>query len=246
VRLTDYQERPGTVRRETAPAGVPLILNYSGTLTVAGAGTGAGAFGAGFVAGPEDRFADTHSGGDGRGVQVDLTWLEARQILGLPLAEVARRNVTVEELWGPAGRRLIERLGATAEPMQRMAAVADFLRRRHRPDAAPAVVCGAAGLLAQYRGGITVTDLAARLGVGRQHLHREVAHHLGLPPRTLARLLRFRAAAEAIRRGTALADVAAGTGFYDQAHLAREFRALAGTSPSAYATNVQATPPPPG
>jgi hypothetical protein len=73
---------------------VPLILNYSGTLTV----DGTVAYDAGFVAGPDDRFADTHSAGDGRGVQVDLSWVEARQVLGLPLSEVVYRGVTVDEL----------------------------------------------------------------------------------------------------------------------------------------------------
>jgi AraC-like DNA-binding protein len=126
--------------------------------------------------------------------------------------------------------------------MERMAVVAHFLRERRRPDAVPAVVVGAAALLWQYHGGISVSDIAERLGVGRQHVHREVAHHLGLPPRTLARLLRFRAATEAIRRGTGLAAVAADCGFYDQAHLAREFRTLAGATPSGYATSVQAGP----
>ena len=242
MRLSDYQELPGTVRRESAPAGVPLILNYSGKLTVDGAAT----FDAGFVAGPDDRFADTHSDGDGRGVQVGLTWLEARQILGLPLSEVVYRGVTVDELWGRDGRRLIDRLGGTATPMDRMALVAHFLQRRRRPDAAPPVVAGAATLLSRYHGRISISQLAEQLGFGRQHVHREVAHHLGLPPRTLARLLRFQAATAAIRRGTGLATVAADCGYYDQAHLAREFRALAGDTPSGYATSVQAGPPPAG
>jgi AraC-like DNA-binding protein len=47
-----------------------------------------------------------------------------------------------------------------------------------------------------------------------------------------------------------VADIAAGCGYYDQAHLAREFRALAGCPPAAWLAdefrNVQSTAPDPG
>ncbi|WP_238012487.1 hypothetical protein KZZ52_58795 [Dactylosporangium sp. AC04546] len=59
------------------------------------------------------------------------------------------------------------------------------------------MVEGAAALLERHRGRIGIGELSEQLGYGRQHVHREVARHLGLPPQTLARLLRFRAAAAA-------------------------------------------------
>jgi hypothetical protein len=82
TRLCDYTEAVSgeLIRREPAVAGVPLILTWSGTLTVGGS-----RFDSGFVAGPADRYADTRTTGHARGVQVDLTWLGARRLLGLPL-----------------------------------------------------------------------------------------------------------------------------------------------------------------
>jgi AraC-like DNA-binding protein len=231
--LCDYTE-PVTgelARREPAAAGVPLILTWSGTLTVGGV-----RFDAGIVSGPADRYADTLTTGTARGVQVDLTWLGARRLLGLPLQELARCNVAVDDVWGCDGRMLLDRLAGTPDPDARLDLVEAFLRHRlPRRDLVPPVVAGAATLLHHHGGRISVSELAGRLGYGRQYVHRQVTRHLGLPPRTLSRLLRFQAVAGAVRAGRVgelgWAELAAEGGYADQPHLHRDFRTLAGLTP---------------
>jgi AraC-like DNA-binding protein len=244
TRLLDYTERiDGELRRrEAAPAGVPLILNWAGTVTVPGTGT----FGAGFVAGPTDRWGDTVCCGDSAGIQVDLTWPGARAVLDLPLVELRDRAVTVEDVWGAAGRRLVDRLAGTPAPAERRLLVEAFLRQRaeRRADHLPPVVAAAATLVERHAGRIGVARLAEEIGCGRQHLHREVTRHLGLPPRTLARLTRFRSVLTALRtdpNAGGWAGLAADFGYYDQPHLYREFRDLAGMTP----TRAKATWQPP-
>ena len=231
TRLVDYTERiDGEMRRrEAAPAGVPLILAWSGTVSV----SGAGGFTGGFVAGPTDRWTDTVCRGDAAGIQVDLTWTAARAGLGLPLVELRHATVAIEEVWGAAGRRLVERLAEEPTPAGRRCLVEQFLRRRAEASI-PAVVTGAAAILDRRVGRISVDGLAAELGCGRQYLHREVGRHLGLPPQTLARLVRFKSVLAAVRTGrhpTGWAGLAADYGYYDQSHLYREFRELAGATP---------------
>jgi transcriptional regulator GlxA family with amidase domain len=46
-----------------------------------------------------------------------------------------------------------------------------------------------------------------------------------------ARIIRLRRAVKLLRQGCALADVAVACGYYDQAHMTRDFRDLAGHSP---------------
>jgi AraC-like DNA-binding protein len=231
TRLVDYAERiDGEVcRREPAPAGVPLILAWSGTVTV----PGAGGFAGGFVAGPTDRWTDTVCRGDAAGVQVDLTWTAARAVLGRPLAELRHATVAVEDVWGAAGRRLVEQLAEESTPAGRRRLVEAFLRRRAETSV-PAVVTGAATILDRRAGRISVAGLAAELGCGRQYLHRQVSRHLGLAPHTLARLVRFRSALTGLRAGRhspGWAGLAADYGYYDQSHLYRDFRELAGMTP---------------
>jgi len=248
-RLCDYTEQAtgALVRREPAAAGVPLILTWSGGLQVDGA-----RFDAGLVAGPADRYAETLTTGTARGVQVDLSWLGARRLLGLPLQELAHRVVAVDDVWGRAGEQLLDRLAGTPSPQARLDLVETFLWQRvPRRDQVPAVVAGAATLLQRHHGRIGVSELADRLGCGRQHLHRQVTRHLGLSPRTLARLLRFGVVTDAVRAGRVAdlgwAQLAAATGYADQSHLHRDFRTLAGLTPGqalrvwpvAEATSVQ-------
>jgi AraC-like DNA-binding protein len=76
--------------------------------------------------------------------------------------------------------------------------------------------------------------LAGELGVSRRTLHRDVIAAAGLPPRTLSRVLRFRAAVDRLRTGgEPLAAAAAACGYADQAHLTREVRRFAGLPPAA-------------
>ena len=82
----------------------------------------------------------------------------------------------------------------------------------------------------------TVDDLCARLGWSPREVRRRFTSALGFGPKVMQRMLRFqRALTEARRAGaaTTLSHVAAAAGYADQAHMTREFRALAHTTPGA-------------
>lgn len=74
----------------------------------------------------------------------------------------------------------------------------------------------------------SVEGMAVGTGMAPRALQRWFARHVGLPPRRYLRLLRFQKAFEGLPGSAALAGHAADHGFADQAHMAREFRALAG------------------
>lgn len=79
----------------------------------------------------------------------------------------------------------------------------------------------------------SVAAISAQTGLPHRRLQRIFARELGMAPRTYLRLLRFRAALQDIQQGEdTLADTAAARGYADQAHMARDFRALAGMPPS--------------
>ncbi len=78
----------------------------------------------------------------------------------------------------------------------------------------------------------SVEQIAARSGLPHRQLQRIFARDLGMPPRAYLRLLRFRGAMIEVQESAApLAHAAAGQGYADQAHMAREFRSLAGVPP---------------
>ena len=58
---------------------------------------------------------------------------------------------------------------------------------------------------------------------------------IGLSPKVVGRIMRFERSKDLVTAGApSLADVAARSGYADQAHLARDWRDLAGASPTAW------------
>lgn len=75
----------------------------------------------------------------------------------------------------------------------------------------------------------STADLSRRAGRPPRALQRWFEREIGVPPRTYLRALRFQQTFAGLAgSGDSLADHAAAHGFADQAHMAREFRALAG------------------
>jgi len=80
----------------------------------------------------------------------------------------------------------------------------------------------------------TVDELCARLGWSPREVRRRFTTALGFGPKVMQRMLRFQRSLTEARRaeaGTTLSRVAAAAGYADQAHMTREFRALANTTP---------------
>jgi len=78
----------------------------------------------------------------------------------------------------------------------------------------------------------TVAAVARRAELSHRQLQRQFERDFGMPPRSYLRLLRFGGALRSMHEHPSLADTAAAEGYADQAHMAREFRALAGLAPS--------------
>ncbi|HKO51732.1 MAG TPA: helix-turn-helix domain-containing protein [Polyangiaceae bacterium] len=78
-----------------------------------------------------------------------------------------------------------------------------------------------------------VNTVAAELGVSARHLRRVFDESFGVSPKAFAQLARFRRALHAAREDMrpGWATIAATAGYYDQAHLIAEFRAIAGVTP---------------
>jgi AraC-like DNA-binding protein len=189
-----------------------------------------------FVGGLSDRPTDTEFVGAAGGVQVDLTPLGARRILGLPMDELTNRVVAADEL---LPRALIERLRDAAGWPERFALLDAALLRRLGAGPAPAPeVAWSYARLAAADGRIAAGALAAEVGWSRRHFAARWRRDVGMGPKAVARVLRFQRALRLLREGRPLADVAYDCGFADQPHLNREFRTLGGSTPGEVA-NVQ-------
>jgi AraC-like DNA-binding protein len=174
------------------------------------------------------------------GVQLALTPAGCRALLGLPAAELASRVVHLEDLLGRPTRGLADELRSQPGWPQRFDVIERLLLRAAAVRSAGAAdrpgpeLAWAWRRLCRTAGALGVQELAQEVGWSRRYLTERFHAEYGLPPKVTARVLRFERGVDRLRRVplTRLADLAADLGYADQAHLSREWQALAGCSPT--------------
>jgi helix-turn-helix protein/uncharacterized protein DUF6597 len=169
----------------------------------------------------------------------------APAFLGVPASDLLDARVPLADLWGQAlADRLADRLAAVVSP-EAAAGVLDAVvaeRARTAPASDP-IVDGLLGILgAGLTGTVPVSSGVAGnaavyiasqvMSVGERRLYRHCRAAVGYGPKMLDRVLRFQRARRLAVGSGSLAMVAALAGYADQAHLTREARRLAGTTPS--------------
>jgi AraC-like DNA-binding protein len=165
----------------------------------------------------------------------------AAALLGLPAGEIRGGAVHLDALWRGDGARLLERMREAPDDAARVALLRAALQRRlgaddARDSAGSAAAMHAARLITAAGGRRPLREVAAAVGVGERRLQQLFHAHVGLPPRAWSRLARLHACLRVLRGqpSPAWAEVALEGGFFDQSHLANEFRALCGVTPTEF------------
>lgn len=156
--------------------------------------------------------------------------------LGFAGHEVANRRVRLQHVVsGREHRHLTQELADNVDPAARTRVVEAAARRWLAAPARPVdTVARAAVATAADRGRLRVDELATQCNLSSRQLHRRCLDVFGYGPSTLTRILRLQRFLNLGRSPAAgLAALAAHAGYADQAHLARECRALTGLTPRA-------------
>ena len=185
---------------------------------------------------------------DGRqhGIELDVTPAGARALFGLPAGALAATVVPLDALWGRLAGELLDRLDAATSWAERFSVVEGVLLRAlsarvEIPSGARPETTEAWRRLETMAGRVEIGELAADLGWSRRHLTARFTDEFGVGPKQLARVLRFEQSVGMLRRPRrpTLAAIAAECGYADQAHMARDWRQLAGSSPSQWLATEQ-------
>ncbi len=194
-----------------------------------------------FFAGLFDSPVITESMGPSAGLQIDFTPSGAYRFFGIPMHELANRVVSLSDLLGPSASRLSEQLELLPSWEPRFEIIDQLIASRlaHAPEGSPAVaavyerICASGGLA-------SIGTLADEVGWSQKHLIQRFREQIGLPPKAFARIVRFGRATERMRgpESGSWADIAYRCGYFDQAHLIRDFHEFAGATPSAFAARM--------
>src|SRR5882762_9961200 len=155
----------------------------------------------------------------------------------LPGTEVADRSLPLSEVWGAAGRDLNARLGDGRSAAECIRLIADALRLV--PEFG--VVQRVASAIVARCGQVRVDELDFDAGMSARQLRRLFLEQIGLTPKHLSRVIRFRESVSQLgntKRGD-WTQVALDRGYYDQAHFINEFRELSGYRPSEFAARAR-------
>ena len=216
-------------RREGPGADVVVVLSFGEPWWINGERV------VSFAAGLHEQQVTTEHAGRAFAIQLNIAPPVARALFGVSLDALANQVVPLEEVF--ADGDVAERVHEAGDWPARFQLLDDLLLERladaHRPDPA---VFWAWRRLAESHGRLPIAALAAELGWSRKRIVARFRDEVGLPPKTVARLLRFERA-----RALALAAdppdwgrIAVECGYYDQSHLTNEFRAVSGRTPGTF------------
>lgn len=157
----------------------------------------------------------------------------ARHLLGIPMNELTNSVVAVAEI-SPRLQRRLERLGELRSLTAQVAEL-DRIMSGCAADAEEDARMGFAVREFERAGGlIGIERLADRIGLSSRQFERRFRNAVGISPKLFSRMQRFQLIFQVMDQPQAnWIDTAIQCGYYDQAHLIRDFREFSGKTPTA-------------
>jgi AraC-like DNA-binding protein len=241
---------------------VPLLLNFGAPhrrLNAVGSGEWTARDGV-WVVGLHNRHQLTRAAGERHFMVVRFTPIGAHLFLRLPMHLIANEAVDLGLIDRALARRLVSRIGIAGSWAERFAAMESLIAERVADARMPASIGFAWRRLVATDGRIAVGSLATEIDCSHRTLIARFRTCVGFPPKTIERLMRFNRALRSLDalsrtrvnepaskpyldagqqdhqlvRAFQWADLAAGCGYFDQAHFIKDFREFAGVTPEAF------------
>lgn len=205
----------------------------------------------GFAVGMMTTAIHVASAGPVRTVAVRFRPGAAGRFLAAPLHALTDQRADIDQLWGRSDAdRLADALWTRELDDRRRIELIELqlLKRLDNPAAASQagdrLVQRALQALDGSGGSLRIDDLAAGLGVSRQHMAAQFRSKVGLSPKLYARICRFRRATATLSAapgpgphtgtGPDWAQLALDCGYFDQSHLIHDFQEFAGSTPERF------------
>lgn len=235
--LWALSDAPSHAQERIVPSGtVELVINLSEDefrIYDATASQGFQRFSGAIVSGAYDSYFVIDTAAHASVIGVHFKPGGALPFLGLPPGALGAGHVDLETLWGRAARELRESLCSCPAPTRRFEILeAALLHRLGRPIRRHAAVPMA---LQELGRGTSVREVVAQVGLSHRRFVEVFTTEVGMTPKLFARVQRFQRAAALTHDATPdWSNIAAQCGYFDQAHLIRDFVAFTGFPPSQF------------
>jgi AraC-like DNA-binding protein len=151
-----------------------------------------------------------------------------------PARTLTNLSTPLDALWRRDAGELTERIAGAAGDAERVAVVENALELRLAPTRFTSLAAAAERRITAAGGAVRVEEIADELAAGARTLERAFGECVGVGAKTLARIVRFRAALRTLEseRAPSFVAVAIDHGYADQSHLVRDFRDFTGEPPT--------------
>jgi AraC-like DNA-binding protein len=156
----------------------------------------------------------------------------ASRLLRLPMFELTDAAVPLADI----SKRLqcqVDRLREAGSLFQQLRALERILIAAANQRDEDRLVSVAVSRLERANGLIGIRELASCLGLSARQFERRFRNVVGIPPKLFSRMQRFQRVFQTMEGNAKWVDAAISCGYYDQAHLIRDFRQFSGTTPTA-------------
>ncbi len=228
--------RPGRV---TPDGAVEIVLSFADPLWLGNNGEPLQIQPGRVVIGQLERSAENHTLGRADYLGIRFRPAGVYAFVCFPQHELTGRIVSLNDLAPALDRELESRLGDIESPAQRIQALQQILLRHCRATSRShpqphQMIETAVRAMQEANGDVSISALMAQFDLSGRQIERLFRHYVGLSPKSLSRILRFKHVMRLAEQGRIRnwAELALIAGYYDQAHLIRDFHQFAGESPT--------------
>lgn len=155
-------------------------------------------------------------------------------VLGVPMHELVDRRIPLEAICSGT-LALQTQIAEARSDRERVGHLAAFLKHKLAGQRAVDVVIQRSIHDIFTRVGRNSPDeLAQRADLTARQLERRFQVAVGVSPKLLCRIVRFRSIFDRLQSSTPWSSISLHCGFFDQSHLIRDFKQFAGQSPTAF------------
>ena len=166
--------------------------------------------------------------------------------MNVSIATFTGTTVSLRDVFGANGGAVEDAVLMERTDPSRIMVIEEFLRRlQPKPDEHVARIAEIVYAVVGNREIMKVEDLVVRYGMNKRTLQRVFAKYVGVSPKWVIQRYRLHEAAETLASNESISQsaLALELGYSDQAHFARDFKAVVGTSPAAYARKARRLAP---
>lgn len=161
----------------------------------------------------------------------------AYQFFQIPMHILSDTTAALSDVWNNLVEEIEDRLAAAPDHETRVSLAQNYLLQQLVLDKNDAQLAYCLQQ-AQLSGGLSaVSQLTNDAGISQRHLSRKFQQHIGLSPKEYLRICRFLQSLQHLKNYPilSLTEIAYKSGYYDQSHFNRDYKAYTGCAPAQFA-----------